>query len=105
MPTSLRRLANIPLIDDTEDGSKGSGLMPHKLLVIDQTTVKPYRQRQFHQFWPSMEMRAGRPVVAISITCCASTAPNLLVFRQPNSPRCGVMAPEAAPQSLRSRQR
>ena len=31
--------ANIPLIDDTEAGSSGSGLMHHKFLVIDQTTV------------------------------------------------------------------
>lgn len=31
--------ANVPLIDDTEDGSSGSGLMHHKFLVIDQTIV------------------------------------------------------------------
>ncbi|MGB5973218.1 MAG: phospholipase D-like domain-containing protein [Nodosilinea sp.] len=31
--------ADIPLIDDTADGSKGSGLMHHKFLVIDGRTV------------------------------------------------------------------
>ena len=36
---ALLEAAQIPLIDDTEDGSSGSGLMHHKFLVIDQTTV------------------------------------------------------------------
>ena len=36
---ALLKAAQIPLIDDTEDGSSGSGLMHHKFLVIDQTTV------------------------------------------------------------------
>ena len=36
---ALLQAANIPLIDETEDGSSGSGLMHHKFLVIDQTTV------------------------------------------------------------------
>ena len=36
---ALLQAANIPLIDDTEDGSSGSGLMHHKFLAIDQTTV------------------------------------------------------------------
>ena len=31
--------ANTPLIDDTADGSKGSGLMHHKFMVIDGKTV------------------------------------------------------------------
>jgi phosphatidylserine/phosphatidylglycerophosphate/cardiolipin synthase-like enzyme len=31
--------ASIPLIDDTADGSKGSGLMHHKFIVIDGKTV------------------------------------------------------------------
>lgn len=31
--------AGIPLIDDTEDGSKGSGLMHHKFLVVDSKYV------------------------------------------------------------------
>ena len=36
---ALLQTANVPLIDDTEDGSSGSGLMHHKFLVIDQMTV------------------------------------------------------------------
>ena len=36
---ALLQAANVPLIDDTEDDSSGSGLMHHKFLVIDQTTV------------------------------------------------------------------
>ncbi|RTL30632.1 MAG: hypothetical protein EKK47_10000 [Burkholderiales bacterium] len=31
--------AGIPVIDDTEDGSKGSGLMHHKFVVVDGRTV------------------------------------------------------------------
>ena len=31
--------AGIPLVDDTEDGSKGSGLMHHKFLVVDNNVV------------------------------------------------------------------
>ena len=36
---ALLKAAGISLLDDTEDGSSGSGLMHHKFLVIDQTTV------------------------------------------------------------------
>lgn len=38
---ALARLeaASIPILDDTADGSKGSGLMHHKFLVIDGQTV------------------------------------------------------------------
>ena len=35
----ILRQANIPIIDDTEDGSKGTGLMHHKFMVIDQKKV------------------------------------------------------------------
>jgi len=35
----ILRSARIPLIDDTADGSKGSGLMHHKFLVIDGQQV------------------------------------------------------------------
>ena len=31
--------AQVPLIDDTEDGSQGSGLMHHKFIVIDGKTI------------------------------------------------------------------
>ena len=33
------RDAGVPIIDDTEDGGRGSGLMHHKFLVIDQEIV------------------------------------------------------------------
>jgi len=36
---ALLQAANVPLIDDTEDGSSGSGLVHHKFLMIDQTKV------------------------------------------------------------------
>jgi phosphatidylserine/phosphatidylglycerophosphate/cardiolipin synthase-like enzyme len=36
---ALVREAGIPMIDDTADGSKGSGLMHHKFIVIDGKTV------------------------------------------------------------------
>ncbi|BAZ45062.1 helix-hairpin-helix motif protein [Chondrocystis sp. NIES-4102] len=35
----ILRQAGIPLIDDTADGSKGSGLMHHKFMVVDNKTV------------------------------------------------------------------
>lgn len=36
---AILQSAQIPLIDDTADGSKGSGLMHHKFLVIDGKTL------------------------------------------------------------------
>ena len=36
---ALLQQAGIPLIDDTEDGSRGSGLMHHKFIVIDGDQV------------------------------------------------------------------
>lgn len=35
----ILQLAQIPILDDTADGSKGSGLMHHKFVVIDQHQV------------------------------------------------------------------
>ncbi len=35
----ILRNANVPLIDDTADGSKGSDLMHHKLVIVDGQTV------------------------------------------------------------------
>lgn len=35
----ILRQAGIPMIDDTADGSKGSGLMHHKFMVVDGKTV------------------------------------------------------------------
>lgn len=35
----ILRQGGVPIIDDTEDGSKGTGLMHHKFLVVDGTTV------------------------------------------------------------------
>ncbi|MEA5469900.1 phospholipase D-like domain-containing protein [Spirulina sp. 06S082] len=35
----ILRNAGIPVIDDTADGSKGSGLMHHKFMVVDRFTV------------------------------------------------------------------
>jgi phosphatidylserine/phosphatidylglycerophosphate/cardiolipin synthase-like enzyme len=36
---AILQIAQIPLIDDTADGSKGSGLMHHKFIVIDGKTL------------------------------------------------------------------
>ncbi len=36
---TILRKGQVPLIDDTEDGSKGTGLMHHKFLVTDGKTV------------------------------------------------------------------
>lgn len=36
---AMLQQAGIPLIDDTADGSKGSGLMHHKFMVVDGKTV------------------------------------------------------------------
>jgi phosphatidylserine/phosphatidylglycerophosphate/cardiolipin synthase-like enzyme len=36
---SILAMAHIPVLDDTADGSKGSGLMHHKFMVIDHQTV------------------------------------------------------------------
>ena len=36
---AIVRSAGVPVIDDTADGSKGSGLMHHKFVVIDGKTV------------------------------------------------------------------
>ncbi|MBC7693315.1 MAG: competence protein ComE [Methylotenera sp.] len=38
-PVLLLEAAGIPVIDDTADGSKGSGLMHHKFMVLDQRRV------------------------------------------------------------------
>jgi phosphatidylserine/phosphatidylglycerophosphate/cardiolipin synthase-like enzyme len=36
---AILKQVNIPIIDDREDGSKGSGLMHHKFIVIDGKTI------------------------------------------------------------------
>lgn len=36
---ALLRKTGVPMIDDTADGSRGSGLMHHKFLVVDRRTV------------------------------------------------------------------
>jgi phosphatidylserine/phosphatidylglycerophosphate/cardiolipin synthase-like enzyme len=36
---AILKAAQIPLLDDTADGSKGSGLMHHKFVIIDQQIV------------------------------------------------------------------
>ena len=36
---SILAQASIPIIDDTADGTKGSGLMHHKFMVVDRQTV------------------------------------------------------------------
>ncbi|WP_371639348.1 phospholipase D-like domain-containing protein [Synechococcus sp. UW179A] len=36
---ALLRSGGIPMVDDTEDGSRGSGLMHHKFLVVDRSLV------------------------------------------------------------------
>ncbi len=49
--------AGVPLIDDTEDGSKGSGLMHHKVVVIDRAPGD-HRQRQLHQLGDAWRCRS-----------------------------------------------
>ena len=36
---AILQTAGIPIVDDTEDGSRGSGLMHHKFMVVDGRTV------------------------------------------------------------------
>lgn len=36
---ALLQRAGVPMIDDTEDGSRGSGLMHHKFMVVDEKQV------------------------------------------------------------------
>jgi phosphatidylserine/phosphatidylglycerophosphate/cardiolipin synthase-like enzyme len=36
---ALLRRGGIPVVDDTEDGSRGSGLMHHKFIVVDRSLV------------------------------------------------------------------
>ena len=36
---AILEAAGIPIVDDTEDGSRGSGLMHHKFMVVDGRTV------------------------------------------------------------------
>ncbi|MBN1425785.1 competence protein ComE [Candidatus Fermentibacteria bacterium] len=36
---TILRACGVPIVDDTEDGSKGSGIMHHKFMVLDGATV------------------------------------------------------------------
>ena len=59
---ALLQTAKVPLIDDTEDGSGGNGLMHHKL-VIDQTTV--VQAAPISPVLAFTVMRASHPVAAM----------------------------------------
>ena len=61
---AIVREAGIPVIDDTADGSKGSGLMHHKFVVIDGKTVivtsANFTSRDIHGDFKAAESR-GNP--------------------------------------------
>jgi phosphatidylserine/phosphatidylglycerophosphate/cardiolipin synthase-like enzyme len=100
--------ANIPIIDDTADGSRGSALMHHKFVVVDQQTViagsANFTWSDIHGDFGSPESQGNAnhllKINSVAVAQLFTQEFNAMWGDQTSSPRFGLQKPYRSPKTI-----